>query len=87
MQVTIVSPDGKMVPEAGKHWIPTVPEQLSVAVAVNVTCVEHPLGETTVWNISLGQVTVGGCLSTTVTVNEQVDELLQASVAVQFTIF
>ena len=80
-QFTMVIPFGKVEPDGGVHTT-VIPEQLSVAVAVKVTLeAEHWPGsdERTIF---AGQVIVGFCLSTTVTVNEQ----LAPVVVVQLTI-
>src|SRR6476660_8007144 len=70
VQVTVVTPAGKQLPEGGLQTT-TTPGQLSDAVAVKVTTtqVSVTLGVTAV--ISHGQVMTGGWVSVTVTVNEQ----------------
>jgi len=59
VQVTVVTPTGKQLPEGGLHTT-TTPGQLSVAVAVKFTTVQgsEGFGVTTV--ISHGHVIVGG---------------------------
>jgi hypothetical protein len=80
--VTVVAPSEKKLPEAGLKV--TVAEQLSVAVAENVTAAPHwPLAALTVR--LAGQTIVGRMLSTTVTEKVQVVELPEASVAVAVT--
>jgi hypothetical protein len=67
--VTVVVPFGKVEPDGGLATTLT-PGQLSAAAAVKVTTLEHcpiPAGMT----IFAGHVTVGACVSLTVTVNEQ----------------
>jgi hypothetical protein len=60
--------------------------QLSVTTgSANVTTAVHTLGSV-LFVIGLGQVTLGGCVSFTVTVNEQFDELLDASLTEQLTV-
>jgi hypothetical protein len=85
VQVTVVTPRGKLEPDAGTQVGVIEPSQLSVAVAVNVTATEHiPAGEFIV--IGDGQVTTGGSSSMTVTVNEQLPMFDDESVAVQVTV-
>ena len=69
VEVTVVVPLGKKLPEAGTEVI-TVPGQLSVAVGEKVTLAPHRPGVLfTV--IFAGQVMTGGCTSLTLTVNVQ----------------
>jgi hypothetical protein len=70
---TVVVPFGKAEPDGGVQSVVT-PGQLSVAVGVNVTMAEQTFGSVFLV-ILAGQVTVGACVSFTVTVNEQVDEV------------
>jgi multisubunit Na+/H+ antiporter MnhB subunit len=85
VQVTVVTPRGKVEPDGGVQTGVNEPSQLSVAVAVKVTATEHiPAGEFIV--IGAGQVTTGASSSLTVTVNEQLPELVAESVAVQVTV-
>jgi len=80
--VTVVAPTAKKLPGAGTYV--TVAEQLSVAVAANVTVAPHtPASAFTV--IGAGQLTDGDWLSVTVTVNVHVAVLPEASVAVAVT--
>jgi hypothetical protein len=81
--VTVVAPRLKVLPEAGLY--DTVAEQLSEAVAAKVTtAVQAPLA---VLAVRLdGQVIIGGWLSTTVTVNEQVAVCPLPSMAVAVTV-
>jgi hypothetical protein len=59
---------------------------LSVTVgSANVTTAVHTLGSV-FFVIGNGQVTVGGCVSLMVTVNEQFAELLLASLTEQLTV-
>ena len=71
VQVTVVTPVGKQLPEGGLQTTVT-PGQLSLAVVVKVTTVQGSvtLAETAV--MLAGQVIVGGCVSLTVMVNVQV---------------
>jgi hypothetical protein len=81
--VTVVVPIGKLEPEAGTEDTLT-PAQLSLPVAVKVTIAPHaPASLQTV--IGLGTETVGFSQSVTVTLNEQLDVLPAASVAVALT--
>lgn len=83
VQVTVVVPTGRTVPEGGLQATVT-PGQLSVAVAANVATA--PLGQVGSNVLFAGQVMVGGCASLTVTVNWQLALLFDASVAVQVTV-
>src|ERR1043165_2924474 len=67
--VTVVVPTGNEDPLAGVlFWLATLP-QLSEAVTLNVTLLAHaPAAALTV--MFVGQLIVGACLSSTVTVNE-----------------
>lgn len=72
LQLTVVTPFANVDPLAGVQ-LAVAPGQLSLAVAVNVTlAVQIPAPVFVV--MFEGQVTVGGCASFTVTVNEQLDE-------------
>src|SRR5687767_5065135 len=82
--VTVVIPTGKLVPDEGIETT-VVPGQLSVIVGVNVTTrpqVPAVLGCV----ILAGQMMTGGCVSFTVTVNEQVAVFPAASAAVYVTV-
>ena len=83
VHTTVVTPTGNAEPDAGVHTI-VAPGQLSVAVAVYVTTAEHvPVAAAT--EIGAGHVACGASVSCTVTVNEQLLVLFEASVAVQVT--
>lgn len=82
--VTVVVPFGKFVPDGGLVTTLT-PGQLSDAVTLKVTTLEHCPGVVVV-TIFAGQVTRGGCVSLIVTVNEQLAVLPLASVTVQLTV-
>jgi len=70
VQVTVLVPTGKQVPDGGRH--PTVtPGQLSLAVGVKLTTAHGSLIVAVFAVLSAGQVIVGGVLSVTFTVNEQ----------------
>ena len=71
VQVTVVTPVGKQLPEGGLQTTVT-PGQLSLAVVVKVTTVQGSvtLADTAV--MLAGQVIVGGCVSLTLMVNVQV---------------
>ena len=68
VQVTVVTPVGKQLPEGGLQTTVT-PGQLSLAVVVKLTTVQGSvtLADTAV--MLAGQVIVGGCVSLTVMVN------------------
>ena len=85
VQVTVVVPLRKLLPEDGVH-VTVAPEQLSDAVGtVYVTFAAQVFGAVFVV-MFVGQVTVGFCVSLTVTVKVQVPVRLEASVAVQVTV-
>jgi hypothetical protein len=74
VQVTVVVPTGTTVPDGGTQAAVT-PGQLSVAVGFgNVAVVDAGNGHATVATAAtfVGHVMLGGCVSFTVTVNEQV---------------
>ena len=80
VQVTVVTPTGKVEPDAGTHAT-VAPGQLSDADDANVTTAEHwPAAFGTV--TGAGQFATGACVSVTVTVNEHVGPL----VVEQFTV-
>ena len=86
LQVTVVVPFGKIAPETGAHEGVPTPGQLSLAVgAGNVTAAEHWPGVFATVMLA-GQVIEGGCVSFTVTVNEQLAEFPAASLTVQITV-
>ena len=68
VQVTVVTPTGKVDPEGGVQAT-VMPEQLSLAVGAGKLPVAlvASAGAVVVW--LAGQVIVGGCVSFTVTVN------------------
>ena len=81
--VTVVVPNGNILPEAGTLEI-VVPVQLSVAVGVKVTTASHRPGSL-LTIISEGQVTTGSSSSFTVTLKVHTSVLPAASVAVTVT--
>ncbi len=85
VHVTVVTPTGKLDPEAGTQFT-VAPGQLSDAVGVVYVTVADPEdgGDSTTVMFE-GQVTVGACASFTVTVNEHEPVFDDASVAVQVT--
>ena len=85
VQLTVVVPFEKAVPEAGLHKVVT-PGQLSVAVGEKLTTASHLLGSVD-WVMLDGQVIAGFSVSLTVTVNVQLCVLSDVSVAVQVTVF
>src|SRR5262245_25896721 len=82
LQVTAVVPSGKLVPEAGQ--LTTAASQLSRAVAANEAGALPPPEHSTV--IGAGHVTVGGSVSSTVTVPVHVENSPLLSVTVSVTI-
>lgn len=84
-QVTVVVPTGKKLPGAGLQMVFTVPGQLFVAMAAKLKTAPHWPGS--LFKVMLmGQVMVGGSLSSTITAKVQEDTLSEASVAVQVTV-
>jgi hypothetical protein len=84
VQSTGVVPTRKIEPEPGTQ-LTVAPGQLSLATGVvKVTVAEH-CPAAALLTMLAGQLNVGGCVSLTVTLNEQLFELLCASTAVQFT--
>src|ERR1044072_8312762 len=70
VQVTVVTPTGKQLPEGGLQTT-TTPGQLSLAVVVNLTTPKASVIAAGAAVTLAGQVIEGGCVSFTVTVNEQ----------------
>jgi len=81
--VTVVAPTPNTAPEAGLLLMPN--EQLSLPVGVKFTTALHKPASVLCTMFS-GQVTVGACVSFTVTVKLQVAVLPLASVAVAVTV-
>ena len=71
VQVTVVVPAGKQLPEGGLQTT-TTPGQLSLAVVVKLTTTQGSVTLTVTAVTLAGQVIEGGCVSFTVTVNVQV---------------
>jgi hypothetical protein len=88
VQVTVVMPTAKQVPDAGLQTTALGGSvQLSLPVGVvKVTVPQASLGPGVVNVMSDGQLTVGFCVSLTRAVNEQVAVLFDVSVAVQVTV-
>ena len=83
VHVTVVTPTGKDEPDAGRQ-LTVAPGQLSDAVGtVYVTVAEPEDGGDSTTVMFAGQVTVGACVSLTVTENEHEPVFDDASVAVQ----
>ena len=80
VQVTVVVPTGKKLPEAGLQLTVT-PGQLSDAVAVKVVTAPHWFGSFDL-TMFIGQVTAGACVSCTVTVKLQVVPICDVQVTV-----
>jgi hypothetical protein len=86
VQVTSVTPFGKVAPDAGAHTTAFGGRvQLSEAVGAKVTTAAHWFGSVDCV-IFAGQVIIGGCVSFTVTVNVHVASGLTLFVAVQLTV-
>lgn len=81
VQVTVVLPIGKQVPDAGLQTTVT-PGQLSLAVVVKVTTTHGSLSVAVLTLLDAGQVMVGGCVSLTITAKLQ----LGPAVLVQVTV-
>jgi hypothetical protein len=88
VHVTFVVPVGKQEPEGGLQSTVT-PGQLSVAVTVKFTSWQEGAGHA-FWSVNAvtfaGQVITGGWVSTTVTVNVQLDMLFAASLTEHVTV-
>src|SRR5262245_50205704 len=82
--VTVVVPSGNVLPEAGTQTIDGEGSQTSMAAGEKVTISPAGLVHSSV--MSEGHVTIGGVVSMTVTLKEQVSELPESSVAEQFTV-
>jgi hypothetical protein len=86
VQVTVVMPTGKQVPEDGEHTTDCI-AQLSLPLGVEyVTTPQASFVPGVVKLMLLGQVTDGFWVSLTVTVNEQLAVLLDASLTVHETV-
>src|ERR1035437_7925649 len=85
VQMTIVTPCGKVDPLGGEHETVT-PGQLSVAVAVKVTLLLEHLPGSVLAMMATGQRTLGSSLSWMVTVKLHELVLPEESVAVQVTV-
>jgi hypothetical protein len=85
VQVIVVVPAGKVEPAGGTHTTPVpvgLPEMFGSG---KFTAVEHC--PAVAWTTTLpGQTMLGGCVSVTVTVKEQVEILPAVSLAEQFTV-
>jgi hypothetical protein len=69
LQLTVVTPFGKTLPELGEHE-GVAPGQLSLTVGVKLTTAVHKFGPV-FWVMGFGHVIVGASLSLFVTVNVQ----------------
>jgi hypothetical protein len=86
LQVTVVVPFGKVAPDTGAHEGVPTPGQLSLAAgAAYVTGAEHCPGVVATV-MPAGHVIEGACISFTVTLNEQLAELPEASLTAQLTV-
>jgi hypothetical protein len=83
VQVTVVSPSGKVLPEAGVQVGVIEPSTISLAVAVKLT--SAPLGPLAGTVLSAGRVSVGAVVSSTVAVKKPVAERPPESVTEQLT--
>ena len=84
VQVTVVEPSTKVLPEGGEQLGEMLPSMLSLADALKVTAA--PPGPAASAVIGAGTVTVGGVASRTVTVNVAMPVSPSESVAVQVTV-
>lgn len=89
VQVTVVTPSGNVEPDGGLHTTVVTPEQLSLATGVakvtTLPVVTGHVGAAIAVTLA-GQVSEGGWLSVTVTVNVQVLVFLLVSVTEQVTV-
>jgi hypothetical protein len=85
VQTTVLVPKGKVEPGDGEQ-VTLTPGQLSMAMAIKVTLLLLAWPESTLSVMPGGQMMVGGCISTTLTMKLQALVLPQASVAVQWTL-
>jgi hypothetical protein len=81
VQVTVVTPTGKQLPEGGLHTTVT-PGQLSEAVVVKFTTTQGSVTLAVAAVTLGGQVMVGGWVSLTVTVKAQVGPAVEVQVTV-----
>src|ERR1044071_8666619 len=77
VQVTVVTPTGKQLPDGGLQTTVT-PGQLSEAVVVKLTTVQGSVTLAATAVMLAGQVMTGGWVSLTVTVNVQVGPVPEA---------
>src|SRR5439155_27080144 len=84
LQVTVVAPSGKVVPEAGLQLAATAPSTMSAAEALWPAA--RRVGPDATLGMFPGTLTTGGVVSWTVTVNVLADEYPCASVALQGTV-
>jgi hypothetical protein len=85
VQLPVVSPFGKAVPDAGLQFGAPTPGQLSVAVVVYVVTAVHTFGSADLV-ILAGQAIAGACVSFTVTMNEQLELFPDKSITAQVTV-
>jgi hypothetical protein len=79
--VTVFTPTGKAVPEAGLKTVFTVPPQLSVTVTAGKLITEAQVFASRLTEILAGQVSAGGVWSLTFIICIQVAVFPQTSVA------
>jgi hypothetical protein len=84
VQVTVVVPIAKVLPEDGEQLVATLPSTSSLAEAENVA--DAPLAPVASFVIGAGTVTTGETPSVTVTLKESLAEFPESSVAVQVTV-
>ena len=82
-QLTVVTPSGKVAPDAGEHVGVKAPAIKSVADAENVTTAPAALAASA--TMFAGMVTMGGVVSATTTLNVPVAKFPDESVAVHVT--
>lgn len=89
VQLTVVVPCGKKLPDAGVHTTVIEPMQLSVVVGAGYMTFAPGTPPCIVFAVAVtfaGHVIVGACVSVTVTLNVHVAVFAAASVAVQVTV-
>jgi len=81
VQVTVVVPVGKLEPDAGVQSTVT-PGQLSEATGFGYSMIVPGSFGSVITEMFSGHVTAGGCVSLTVTVNEQLGPVVEVHVTV-----
>jgi len=86
VQVTVVTPFWNVEPDGGVQLGVPTPGQLSVAVAFAYVTTREQAPVVVVMEMFAGQLRLGGVVSLTVTVNEQLAGLPAASLTEQLTV-